>query len=530
MGHGSESAGRTRQKAAGRQLRESEETMATTFRNTLFGRRIAACALSAAPILFAGICGFAPSNVALAGTAAPADESNGLLALDQSMESLVARVTPSVVNITASWRADRRETADDENQFDDSPGRYFGPGSPFGRGFAPPIERNPRPEKGLGSGIIISSDGYILTNDHVVEGASSIRVTTSDRDVYPAKLVGADALTDLAVIKIDARGLSFLSWGDSAKLKPGQMVLAFGNPYGFSFSVTRGIISALNRPNPTADRYKPGQYIQTDAAINQGNSGGPLVDAKGQVVGINSFVISPTGAFSGMGFAIPAEIARPISEKLAREGKIVHGFMGISINDVTPENVQFFGLGKAIGALVNSVLPNSPGEKAGLKSGDVITGLNGDPVSNAGELQMGVVVRQPGETIRLRVMRAGESVDIPVTLEPINGDTDRATAQGKASREVWGLGLSDLTPEIRRQIDLPLGIAGAVVRTVRSGSPAENAGLAPGDVITSVNRKPTGTSAEVAQELSNVPSGEDVLVLVWSNGAQTFRVLHPWEG
>lgn len=504
--------------------------MATTFWKTLFGRRIAACALSAAPVLFAGFCGLAPSEVAMAATAAPADESNGLLALDQSMEALVARVTPSVVNITASWRADRRETADDENQFDDSPGRSFGPGSPFGRGFAPPIERNPRPARGLGSGIIISPDGYILTNNHVVDGASSIRVTTSDRDVYPAKLIGADALTDLAVIKIEAGGLSFLSWGDSSKLKPGQMVLAFGNPYGFSFSVTRGIISALNRPNPTADRYRPGQYIQTDAAINQGNSGGPLVDAKGQVVGINSFVISPTGAFSGMGFAIPAEIARPISDRLAREGKIVHGFLGVSINDVTPENVQFFGLAKAIGALVNSVLPNSPGEKAGLKSGDVITGLNGDPVSNAGELQMGVVVRQPGETIRLRVMRAGQPVDIPVTLEPISGDPDRATAQGKASREVWGLGLSDLTPEIRQQIQLPLGIAGAVVRTVRSGSPAESAGLTPGDVITSVNRKPTGTSAEAAQELSNVPSGEGVLVLVWSNGAQTFRVLHPWEG
>lgn len=505
--------------------------MNTKFWKHMFSRRFAVAALSAGSMLLVGICGIVPSQVAMAAVAPPADDTDGLLVLDHSMESLVARVTPSVVNITASWRADRKEANAGENrQLDDSVEKFFGPGSPFGRGFSPPVERGPRTERGLGSGIVISPDGYILTNNHVVEGASGIRVTTSNRDVYPAKLVGTDPLTDLAVIKIEARGLSFLHWGDSSQLKPGQMVLAFGNPYGFSFSVTRGIISALNRPNPTADRYKPGEYIQTDAAINQGNSGGPLVDAKGQVVGINSFVISPTGAFAGMGFAIPTEIARPISEKLVREGKVIHGFMGVSITDVTPENAQFFGMSKAVGALVNSVLPNAAGERAGLKSGDVITGLNGDPVSNAGELQMGVVVRQPGETIRLRIMRGGAESDVAVTLEPLGGEIDRATAQGTASRELWGLGLSDLTPEIRRQMELPPGVEGAVVRTVRPGSPAENAGLVPGDVITSVNRKPTSTYAETAQELSQVPDGEDVLVLVWSNGGQTFRVLHPWEG
>ena len=213
-------------------------------------------------------------------------------------------------------------------------------------------------EHGLGSGVIISPDGYIVTNNHVIEGAVDIRVTMSNKEVLSAKLIGADPLTDLAVIKVNGTDLPSVPWGNSANLHPGQTVLAFGNPYGFRFTVTRGIISALNRPNPDAsDRHKPGEFIQTDAAINPGNSGGALVDARGELIGINTFLISSSGAFSGMGFAIPTQIAEPTVETLIRDGKVTHAFIGIQIADLTPDNAKFFDMKKAEGALVSDVRP-----------------------------------------------------------------------------------------------------------------------------------------------------------------------------
>src|SRR5437764_13531648 len=272
---------------------------------------------------------------------------------------------------------------DNDNQNDGS--NDMQQSNPFGQFFGFPNMPNQRPriEHGLGSGVIISPDGYIVTNNHVVEGAVNINVTLGDRRVLPAKLVGADPLTDLAVVKVDATDLPSIPWGDSTKLRPGQSVLAFGNPFGFRFTVTRGIVSALNRPNPDAtNRRKPGEFIQTDAAINPGNSGGPLVNARGEVVGINTFLISDNGSFSGMGFAIPSQIVKPTVDALIAHGKVVHGYMGIGITDVTPENSKFFDLSKSAGALVSQVEPDSPAAKAGLKTGDVITGLDGKPVND----------------------------------------------------------------------------------------------------------------------------------------------------
>jgi serine protease Do len=391
-------------------------------------------------------------------------------------------------------------------------------------------QQQPAYEHGLGSGVIISPDGYIVTNNHVIDGATDIHVTMSNREVYPAKLIGADPLTDLAVIKIEGRGFPSIPWGDSTKLEPGQTVLAFGNPYGFQFSVTRGIVSALNRPNPESDRRKPGQFIQTDAAINQGNSGGALVDARGELIGINTFLYSPNGAFAGMGFAIPTQIAQPTVSTLMRDGKVRHGYIGISIEDVTPQNAKFFDVKKAVGALVSDVTPDSPGSKAGLKSGDVITELNGKPVSDAGELQMETSQKQPGDTIHLSVIRDGKIVEVPVTLESANSGHEEVVAQNGNDKGRWGVGLADLTPDVRQQIEAPASVHGAVIQNVREGSPADNAGLQRGDIIISVNRKPVASASDVAQQLSGLPAGQDALVLVWSNGASTFRVLHPSEG
>lgn len=471
-----------------------------------------------------------PANAAVAApapAAAPLDSNSAgaLLSLDQAMEALAARVTPAVVNVTVTSK--NNITMSDS---EDSQGMQ--PFGPFGEQFGMPMRPRPRVGHGLGSGVIISPDGYIVTNNHVVDGAVNIDVTMSDRRILPAKLVGKDPLTDVAVIKVNASNLPSVPWGDSTKLHPGQTVLAFGNPFGFRFTVTRGIVSALNRPNPSAiDRRKPGEFIQTDAAINPGNSGGPLVDARGEVIGINTFLISPSGTFSGMGFAIPTQIVRPTVEALIKHGKVAHGYMGIGISDVTPENSKFFELKKAEGAVVTQVEPNSPGAKAGLKTGDVITELDGRAVSDAGELQVEVVQKQPGTTIKLGVMREGKSTDIPVTLEAMGGRKgDNDSASGEHEKPRWGLGLTDLTPDVRGQLQAPEDIHGALVGNVQPGSPADNAGLQRGEIILEVNRHAVQSASDAAHELGKVEKGQDALVLVWANGGNTFRVLHPSQG
>src|ERR1700682_5878298 len=303
-------------------------------------------------------------------TTTPLDDNNvgALLSLDQAMETLAARVTPAIVNVTVTSRAKTNVAEGDlPNGLQDSPfGQFFGQqfGQQFGHQMRP---QQPRVEHGLGSGVIISPDGYIVTNNHVVDGATDVRVTMSDRRILPAKVVGTDPLTDLAVIKVDGHNLPNAPWGDSTKLHPGQTVLAFGNPFGFRFTVTRGIVSALNRPNMSSDdARKPCQFIQTDAAINPGNSGGPLVNARGEVVGINTFLISPSGSFSGMGFAIPTQIVNPVVQSLVRYGKVSHARMGVGITDVTPENAKFFDVHDSNGAVITQVEPDSAGAKAGL--------------------------------------------------------------------------------------------------------------------------------------------------------------------
>jgi len=384
----------------------------------------------------------------------------------------------------------------------------------------------------VGSGVIISPDGYIVTNNHVVDGATDIRVTMNDRRILPAKLIGTDPLTDLAVLKVSANDLPNVSWGDSTQLHPGQTVLAFGNPFGLRFTVTRGIVSALNRANPDlSDRHKPGEFIQTDAAINPGNSGGPLVNARGEVIGINTFLISSSGSFSGAGFAIPTQIVKPTVDTLIRDGKVEHGYMGVRITDVTPENAKFFEVTDNIGALVAQVDPNSPGAKAGLRVGDVVKEFNGKKVSDAGELQVEVGQRKPGTTVTLQVLREGKDVDLPVTLGDINGRKEEASETGSTHGKArWGLGLADLTPDARNQIQAPTEVKGAVVEQVQPGSSADEAGLQPGDVILEVNRHKVQSAADVQQDLGKVEAGRDALLLIWSNGGNSFRVLHPTQG
>jgi serine protease Do len=254
------------------------------------------------------------------------------------------------------------------------------------------------------------------------------------------------------------------------------------------------------------------------------------VDARGELIGINTFLISSSGSFSGMGFAIPSQIVQPTVEALIRDGKVTHGFIGIQISDVTPDNAKFFQMNQAVGAIVSEVGPDTPAAKAGLRTGDVITELDGKPVTDAGQLQMTVGQKRPGDTIHLLVVRDSKPTNIAVTLAALGNGKGTETAAGDHGKARWGLSLADLTPEVRNELQTRKSVQGAMVEEVQPGSPADNAGLQRGDVIMEVNRHAVKSSAEVAEALSSVPSGQDALVLVWSNGGSTFRVLHPAQG
>jgi len=502
-------------------------------------KRFALPAGATAVLLLATTLFLSRGMVHAASTAvSPIDDGSvsSLEALDNAVEAVASRVTPAVVNVAVTSRGNEEMSPNSDEQPGIPQGalppgfeQFFGPQGHGQFRVQPPQQQI---EHGIGSGIIISPDGYIVTNNHVVEGAVQIRVTLNDRRVLTAKLIGTDKLTDLAVIKVDASGLPFISWGDSTRLHPGQSVLAFGSPFGyFQFSVTRGIVSALNRPNPfTDDPRKPGSFIQTDAAINPGNSGGPLVNAHGELVGINTFIISNNGSFAGAGFAIPSQIARNIADSLIKNGTVHHGYLGIGMNDVTPENSSFFNLPDASGAIVSQVTPDSPAAKAGIKSGDVLREIDGTKIINGGALQVVVSSTAPGNTIALGIIRDGKPQTIHLKVGEFHAaDAEVAgnTESGKAHGGKLGLAVNDLTPEAREQLRIPVEVSGVAVQSVRPESPAEEAGLNPGDVILEVDRHPVKSADSFVSEVHSAPAGKDILLLVWSRGGASYRVLHP---
>jgi serine protease Do len=448
-----------------------------------------------------------------------------LTSLDHAMEAVAARVTPAVVNVAVTARGTG------EAEIFEGPMQGLPPGLQQFFGPMQQLPAQPQIEHGVGSGIIITPDGYIVTNAHVVDGAVQIKVTLNDRRILKAKLIGVDKLTDLAVLKVDAANLPSIAWGDSTKLRPGQTVLAFGSPFGyFQFSVTRGIVSALNRPNPYSDDpRKPGNFIQTDAAINPGNSGGALVNAHGELIGINTFIITNNGSFAGAGFAIPSQIVRATAEQLIQHGKVEHGYLGISMNDVTPDNAHFFNLQDATGAIVSQVTPDSPASRGGVQTGDVITQLNGEKIVNGSALQVAVSEMAPGTKIALGVIRDGKPVTLSLTVGQFHGNSEVAGNDGRDGPQNGKLGLavSDLTPDARQQINVPDQVHGVVVQSVRPASPADEAGIQPGDVIVEVNRKPAQSASQFASEVRQNREGKDILLLVWSKGNASYRTIHP---
>jgi serine protease Do len=461
---------------------------------------------------------------------------SALVALDNSVEAVASHVSPAIVNVAVTSRGSEEASQQDGgSQMQLPPGfeQFFGQGGGRGMRMQP---QQPQIEHGVGSGIILSSDGYIVTNNHVVDGAMNIKVTLNDRRVLTGRVIGTDKLTDLAVIKVNATGLPALPWGDSGTLKPGQTVLAFGSPFGIQNSVTRGIVSAVNRQNPYADdARKPGGFIQTDAAINPGNSGGALVNAHGQLVGINTFIISNSGSFAGAGFAIPSQLAQSVTAQLIRSGSVHHGYLGISIEDVTPANASFFKLTQAEGAIVSEVTPDSPAGRAGLHTGDVVVALNGRKVLNSSALQTAVAEDTPGTKISLDILRDGARQNLNVTIGEYSAkgvqeaDADDSGAPGaNAKPGKLGLGVANLTPDVRQQLRLPETLHGVAVQSVRPASPAEDAALAPGDVILEVNRKPVTSADQFVNEV-HANSDKDMLLRVWSKGSSTYRVIRPEE-
>ena len=486
----------------------------------------------------------------------PIDDQSvaALTALDRAMEQVAARVEPAVVNVQVTSKGNSEEMSQlqqqgGEDQLPPGFAQFFGPNGPFGgfdgqqgqgngrRQFRMQPQQ-PQLERGVGSGVIISPDGYIVTNNHVVDGAVSVKVTLNDRRVMDARVIGTDKLTDLAIIKVDGHNLPSLNWGDSAALRPGQTVLAFGSPFGvFQDSVTRGIVSAVNRQNPYSDdARKPGGYIQTDAAINPGNSGGALVNSHGELIGINTFIISETGSFAGAGFAIPSQMAKSVADQLIAHGKIDHGYLGVGIESVTPANASFFSLKDAAGAIVSNVTPDSPAAHAGLQHGDVITELNGHKVDDSGSLQIAVSQIAPGTTIQLGVVRNGTPMQISVKVgeyhkpgTQLADNSNGGGGNGQANTGKLGLAVDDLDQDARQQLQLSADVKGAAIANVRPGSPADDAGLQPGDVVLEVNRKPIASAEQFVSAIHATPAGKDILLLVRSKGNDSYRVVHPSE-
>jgi serine protease Do len=375
---------------------------------------------------------------------------------------------------------------------------------------------------GLGSGVVVTKDGYILTNNHVVDNADEIKVGLNDGRELPAKVVGSDSKTDVAVLKIEASDLTPLSLADSDKIQVGDLVLAIGNPFGIGQTVTMGIVSATGRSTPELElAYQ--DFIQTDAAINPGNSGGALVDAEGRLIGINTLIVSRSGGYQGIGLAIPSNLARTAMESLVKNGRVIRGYMGLLPQDITPALAKEFKLPEnSGGALVAEVTAKSPAERAGIEYGDVIIEINGKPIKDAQHLRLQVAQLAPGTKVPVKVMRDGEQKTLEVVLKEFPKDEALARQdQGEkesASETLDGVTVADIDAAARRQFNIPAPVKGALVIKVDENSAAYEQGLQPGDVILEMNRKKIG-SADEAVELSEKIKSKRVLLRVWSRGA-----------
>lgn len=450
-----------------------------------------------------------------------------LTQLSDAQSEVAAVATPSVVNISTTRVIKSR----DESPFDlfDDPffRRFFGDQLPHQN-----IPKEHK-EQSLGSGVIVSEDGYIVTNNHVIEKAEEIKVLLSNKRDYKAKLVGADPKTDIAVIKIDGKGLTPLPWGDSNKLKVGEIVFAIGNPFALNQTVTMGVISAVGRANVGIADYE--DFIQTDAAINPGNSGGALINARGELIGINTAILSRTGGYQGIGFAVPSSMARQVMDSLIKYKKVVRGWLGVSIQEVTSDLAEEFGVRDLKGALVSGVMKGSPAEKAGIKQGDVILEYNGKTVEDTGHLRNMVSQTPINTNVKIKLLRHKKEIDTQVTIaelpkkmaESSPRNPGQSPDQDEESSALTGMSVRELSADLARHFGIEGQEKGVVVVKVDPDSKVSEAGIRPGDIILQINQQNITTLQEYKQATARIKMKDRILLLVRRKGEDLFVTVRP---
>lgn len=440
----------------------------------------------------------------------------------RSFAPIVKKVAPGVVKIETTTTIQNTGASQWPGFNDPFWRRFFG--NQFGQ-ILPPRQLGPQREHGLGSGVIVTADGYILTNNHVVDNASEVKVTLQDGRELTAKVVGRDPKSDIAVVKVDAKDLPMVPMADSDKVQVGDVVLAVGNPFGVGQTVTQGIVSATGRGNIGIEDYE--DFIQTDAAINPGNSGGALVDVDGRLIGINTAILSRSGGSQGVGFAIPSDLARTVMGSLVKYGHVTRGYLGVIIQDVTPTLASEFKLKETTGALVGEVESNGPAAKAGFKAGDVVLEFDGKKITDGRHLKLTVGETKPGSQVPVEIWRDGHKQSLEVTVRQLPGSEQLAQntpANNTDTGTLNGVAVEDLDQQSRQQFSVPASVKGAVVTEVNPDSAAADAGLKAGDVIEEINHHSV-KNAEDAVRLTENAKDKHTLVLVWDNGNSHYVVV-----
>ncbi len=446
-------------------------------------------------------------------------QASAVEAVPEDIPGIVEKVVPAVVNISSKKVV---KTEGGTHPFFSDPffRRFFG--DDMSRFFNIPRERI---ERNLGSGVIVTDNGYILTNNHLVEQAEEVSVVLLDKREFDAKVIGTDPRTDVAVLKIEAEQLPVVPIGDSGELRLGQTVLAIGYPFGIGQTVTKGIISALGRSNLNLVDYE--NFIQTDAAINPGNSGGALINTRGELIGVNTAILSSTGRNLGIGFAIPIDLASSVMESIIRHGRVVRGYLGVWLQDIDPQMAEEFGLGEARGVIISEVKDDGPAGKGGIESGDVVLVYNGTTVENMTQFRNLVSTTEPGTEADMEIFREGKKKRLSVEVGEFPGDTAEGEAgfeDETASPLLVGLGLETLSDYHRRQLNIPSRVRGVIITEVDPNTPAGESGITEGDVILEMNREPV----EDIQDLNEIVSrsGRDRYLLFIYRGGRTFyRIL-----
>ncbi|MBM4128579.1 MAG: DegQ family serine endoprotease [Nitrospira sp.] len=432
----------------------------------------------------------------------------------QAIAEIVETVKPSIINISTTRTV--RVPGRPSPFFDDPFFRRF-----FGDEFGPYGQPRERKAMSLGSGVIVDPKGYILTSSHVIQGAEEIKVTLYDKREFKGTLVGSDVMTDIAVIKIEAADLRAIKWGDSDKLRVGETVLAIGSPYGLTGTVTMGIVSAVGRANVGIAEYE--DFIQTDAAINPGNSGGALVNVRGEVAGINSAIFSTTGGYQGIGFAVPSNMAKAVMDSLIKHGKVIRGWLGVTIQNITPELAKQFNLKDEKGALIGDVVEGSPAEKAGLQRGDVIIEYQGKKFDEPYQLRNMVASTAPGDVADVKIIREGRVEKKKVTIGELPSEIQRA-AKGDYDNLLRGVTVQNLTQEIYRELRLPKKLKGVVITNIDEESPARMV-LTRGDVIQEINKNKITSVQDYEKVVSKIGPGENILLVIFRGGSSVYITL-----